>query len=333
MIISRAPLRITLGGGGTDLPSYYEKYGGFLISGAIDKYIYVGANHQFWHNYSLKYSKIEIAEEIDDIQHPLIKEALKYLNIQKGIEITSLADVPSGTGLGSSGAFLIALLNTLYHFNYLNPSKRTLAQDACHIELDIMKEHEGKQDKYACAEGSLKAYTFHPDGKVSITPLQDEDLLMRELEKKIYIFFTGEKRKIRAADALANQDIKLKQKDMDMTEKMHSIKRIGELTKQAFDNFEIDKFGMLLNEHWKTKISYAPDATTPFIDECYETAMEYGALGGKIMGAATQGAGFFMFYHPEEDKKSWDFVSAMEKKGLKRMPFKFDRKGVILMED
>jgi len=332
VIISRAPLRITLGGGGTDLPSYYEKHEGFLISGAINKYIYVGANHQFWHNYSLKYSKIEIAEEVEDIQHPLIKEAIKYLHIQKGIEITSLADIPSGTGLGSSGAFLIALLNTLYHHNLVQPSKRQLAQDACHIELDIMKEHEGKQDKYACSQGGVKAYTFHTNGKVSITHLTDEDLIMNDLEQKLYIFFTGKKREKRAADALANQDIKLKEEDMDMTSKMHQIKKIGLLTRQALENFELDKFGYLLDEHWQIKKAYAPDATTPFIDECYQTAKDYGALGGKVMGAATQGAGFFMFYHPDPDKKSWEFVSAMEKLGLKQMPFKFDREGVKLME-
>lgn len=327
MIISKAPLRITLGGGGTDLPSYYEKYEGFLIAGAINKHVYVGANRQFWPNYSLKYSKIEIKENINEIEHPLIREALRLLKIKGNIEITSLADIPSGTGLGSSGAFLVALLNTLHLYYNQEKSKRELAEQACEIELEILKEHEGKQDKYACAFGGIKGYYFHKNGRVSVVPLVDEDYVISELESKLFIFFTGERRKGKASDILKKQDIKIKEEEKDMTEKMNKIKVIGLRTKKAFENNNFDAFGRMLDEHWKVKKEYSITSTSPFIDKCYQTAIDYGALGGKIMGAGG-GGGFFMFYHPGESKEIWEFVYKMKTLGLERLNFKFDREGV-----
>jgi len=331
LIISRAPLRITLGGGGTDLPSFYKKYGGFLISGAINKHTYVGVNRQFYDTYSLKYSKVEIKESVDQIEHNLIREALKLLNIGPGIEVTSLADIPSGTGLGSSGAFLVTLLNSLHLYkNKGCCSKRQLAEEACKIELDILKEHEGKQDKYACAFGGIKAYEFHKNGDVSVIPLANEDMIISELKNNLLFFFTGLKRQGKASEALKNQDIKIQQNDNDMIRNLHVIKDIGLRTKTAFENLDFDTFGYLLHEHWKTKKQYSPSSTNDFIDDCYQTALDNGALGGKIMGAGG-GGGFFMFYHPGPEKEKWSFIDIMKQKGLKQMDYCFDHEGVVTL--
>jgi len=327
MIISRAPLRISLGGGGTDLPSYYEKREGFLIAGGINKHIYVGANKQFYDNYSLKYSKIEIVKNIQDIKHNLIREALNLLNIKRGIEVTSLANVPSGTGLGSSGAFLVALLNTLHQYNGDKfVYKRAIAEEACKIELEILKEHEGKQDKYACTFGSIKGYKFHKNGKVSVIPLINEDSVKRELEEKLFLFYTGQKRDAPASSILKEQDIKCKENNSDMLEKLDEIKNIGLRSKVALENEEFDRFGCLLNDHWIVKKKYSPKSVNKQIIDWYEFGLKRGALGGKIVGAG--GGGFMMFYHPGPVKRTWDFVSAMEEVGLKHMPFKFENNGV-----
>lgn len=328
MIISRTPLRITLGGGGTDLPSFYTKYGGFLISGAINKHVYVGVNRQFYNTYSLKYSKVEMKESIDQIEHNLIREALRLLDIPPGIEVTSLADIPSGTGLGSSGAFLVSLLNSLHLYKGKNSnSKRQLAEEACKIELDILKEHEGKQDKYACAFGGIKAYEFNKNGSVSVIPLVNEDMVISELKNNLLFFFTGIKRQGKASDALKNQDIKTKEDDSDMLRNLLEIKNIGLRTKKAFEDLDFDTFGYLLNDHWKIKKKYSPSSTNDFIDGCYQTALDNGALGGKIMGAGG-GGGFFMFYHPGTDKEKWSFIDVMKQKGLKQMDYSFDNEGV-----
>lgn len=330
MIISRAPLRLPLGGGGTDLPYYYKRYGGFLISGAINKHVYVGANRYFFNQYSLKYSKIEIKDKLEDIEHNLIREALRLLNIQPNIEITSLADIPSGTGLGSSGAFLVALLNSLHEFRGIHESKRQVAEQACKIEIDILKEAEGKQDKYACAFGGIKAYEFERDGSVKIIPLVNEDLVISELQQKMFLFFTGEKRKGKASDVLKTHVKQMQDGEDIMFTSLNQIKQIGIETKQAFENSDFDKFGYLLNKHWEIKKQYSPTSTSKFIDNCYKKAIELGALGGKIMGAGG-GGGFFMFYHPGEPKDVWNFLEVMKTIGLKKMEYKFDTNGVMVI--
>jgi len=329
MIISRAPFRISLGGGGTDLPSYYKKYGGFLISGAINKYMFVGANRQFYDKYLIRYSKTENVETVDDIKHPLIREALRLLKIPTGIEVTSLADVAAGTGVGSSGAFLISLLNTLYHYKNENVTKRQLAEDACKIELEILREHEGKQDKYATAFGGIKSYKFNRNGSVDVISLSNEDIIMKKLEQHLLLFFTGQRRDKPASEALKNQDIKTKSNDQDMLQALHQIRDIGIETKYALQNKDFDKFGNLLNEHWQIKKHYSPHSTNEFVDKCYKTAMNSGALGGKIMGAG--GGGFFMFYYPEDDETKINFIDIMLKLGLHHTPFKFDTMGVTVI--
>lgn len=329
MIISRAPLRISLGGGGTDLPTYYKKYGGFLIAGAINKHIYVGANQQFYNTYSLKYSKIEIAKKIDDINHPLIRESLRLLEVPPGIEITSLADVPSGTGLGSSGAFLVALLNTLHHYMGHNPTKRQIAEEACKIELDILKEPEGKQDKFVSAFGGIKAYEFSYNGFVNVIPLQNEDLISSMLKEKLLFFFTGERRQGKASDILRHHVKKMDENNVETYSSFNLIKNIGLKTKKAFEDLDFDMFGRLLDEHWEIKKEYSPESSNRFIDKCYKTAKKQGVLGGKIMGAG--GGGFFMFYHPGSITSKWEFAEMMKRLGLHQVTFDFDNEGVTTL--
>jgi D-glycero-alpha-D-manno-heptose-7-phosphate kinase len=280
MILSQAPVRITLGGGGTDLPSYYKKYEGFLIAGAIDKYLIVEANKHFYDTITLKYSKLEDVGNVNDIKHNLFREALKFVGIKKGIELTSLADVPAGSGLGSSGAFLVALLNTLHEFKGERATKRQLAEEACKIEIDILKEHEGKQDKYICSFGGIKAYKFHKDGNVSVLHLPNEDVIKSELESRLSIYFTGMTRKGTASDVLKKQDEKTEEQNPEMLEMLHKVKDIGLRTEKAFENFEFDQFGELMHEYWqiKTKMNPPKDDT---ITKYYDYAIKHGATGGR----------------------------------------------------
>lgn len=329
MILSRAPVRITLGGGGTDLPSYYEKYEGFLIAGAIDKYLIIGANRQFYDTIGLKYSKMEKVTKVNEIQHNLFREALKLLDIKTQIELTSLADIPAGSGLGSSGAFLISLLNTLREFKDEKTTKRQLAEDACKIELEILKEHEGKQDKYICSFGGIKVFKFHRNGEVSVLHLPNEDLIKTELENRLSIYFTGFTRKGTASDVLKRQDEKTKNKDSEMIEMLHKVKDIGIRTEKAFENCEFDVFGELMHEYWqiKTKINPPKDDN---IEKYYNYAIKHGATGGKVMGANTD-VGFLMFYHPGPGSKRREFEDSMEKIGLTKMTFRFDMDGVMTL--
>jgi D-glycero-alpha-D-manno-heptose-7-phosphate kinase len=327
MILSRAPVRITLGGGGTDLPSYYETYEGFLVAGTIDKYLIVGANRHFYDTIGLKYSKLEMVSNVNDIEHNLFREALRYVGITKSIELSSLADVPAGSGLGSSGAFLVALLNTLHEFKGEKRSKRELAEEACQIELELLKEHEGKQDKYACAFGGIRAYKFLKDGSVHVLPLSNEDVIKSELEKKLSIYFTGLTRAGVASDVLKHQDEKTKKGECNTIEMLHMIKEIGMQSKDALEKGEFDYFGQLLHKYWNIKQKLSPPKNKR-ITEYYEYAIKHGATGGKIMGANTD-VGFFMFYHPGPEKKRWAFETEMNSIGLKKMDFKFDMDGVV----
>jgi len=328
MIISKTPVRISLGGGGTDLPSYYEKREGFLIAGAIDKHVYVTANKEFFGNYSLKYSDIEKVKNVDDIKHKLIKNALKYLDIKAGIEITSLANIPARTGMGSSGAFLISLLNTLHLYKGEKVDKRQLAEEACKIEIDIMKEHEGKQDKYACAYGKIRAYKFHKNGNVSVIPLIDDDLIKSYLEENLFLFYTGNIRNQLASQALKVQDEKIKKDESEMMAYMDEIKKIGLESKVALEDSNFEFYGSLMHKHWCIKRKYSNLSSNDEIDKIYNFALKRGgAIGGKMIGAP--GGGFMLFYHSGPAKEHWSFVQTMENIGLKSIPFKFDMEGVV----
>jgi D-glycero-alpha-D-manno-heptose-7-phosphate kinase len=325
MIISKAPVRITLGGGGTDLPSYYESYEGFVIAGSIDKYIFVGANKPFTKKISLKYSSYEFVDNIEEIKHNLIRESLKIYGIDD-LEMTSLADIPSGTGLGSSGAFLVSLLNTLHIYKYGKiPSKREIAQLACKIELDILKEHEGKQDKYVSSFGGIKSYTFHKDGTVSIAPLINEDLIVSQLSKNLLLFYTGTKRDTKASDALRFQDKMIKE-DKEYARLLHTIKAIGIKSKILLESLKFEEYGELLNKHWEIKKMYAPHSTNEQINSIYKKAKQLGALGGKTIGAP--GGGFLLFYVPGPEKNIWNFTHEICKTGIKSVPYNFEFEGV-----
>jgi D-glycero-alpha-D-manno-heptose-7-phosphate kinase len=326
MIISRAPVRISLGGGGTDLESYYSKHGGFLIATAIDKYIFISANKRFYDSIRLSYSQTEIVNNISEIKHAIFREALNFINLQNGggIELVSIADIPANCGLGSSSSFTVALLNALHAYNREYVSQQQLAEEACVIEIEKLGQTIGKQDQYISALGGITAMTFQKDGKVIVKPVKMKDDAIDELERNILLYYTGIERS--ASDILKEQNEKSKKDEPAVIETLHQIKKIGYETQKAFETGNLEKFGELLDVHWNTKKQLSKNISSPFIDSCYETAKKNGALGGKIMGAG--GGGFFMFYAPENH----DILTrAMKEKGLKPMKFRFDFEGAKIL--
>lgn len=324
MIISRAPVRIPLGGGGTDLKSYYSKYGGFLISAAIDKYIFISVNKRFYDSIRLSYSNTEIVDDVSQIKHKIFRETFKYLNVNKGIEVVSIADVPANCGLGSSSSFTVSLLNALHAYKREFVSQKQIAEEACHIEIDILKEPIGKQDQYISAFGGIVCLTINKKGDVTVEPIKMDDETLGQLESNILLFSTGIERS--ASDILTVQNEKSEKNDVQVINTLHEIKRIGFETKKAFENGDLDTFGELLNEHWQTKKNLSNNISNKFIDDCYNTAIKNGALGGKIMGAG--GGGFFMFYHNKGRK---NIIKALKDKGLIPMRFKFDFEGAKIL--
>ncbi|MEK6543880.1 MAG: sugar kinase [Elusimicrobiota bacterium] len=327
MLISRAPVRITLGGGGTDLASYYSKHGGFLISGAINKYMYLCAHATF--NPAiirLSYSETEYLTDPYKVRHRIFREALRMQGIKKGIELVSVADVPPNCGLGSSSAFTVALLNALHAHQRRYITQAQLAEKACFIEIDMLKEPIGKQDQYASAFGGITCLTFEKNGDVRAEPLRLNAADAIEMESRIMLFYTGIER--RASEILKEQDAKAKANDQRVTESLHAIKQIGLTTRKLLESGRLDDFGDLLNEHWQTKKRLSVKVSNAFIDECYADALKHGALGGKLMGAG--GGGFFLFYCP---KNKGRLIKAMERHGLKLMPFRFDLSGAKIVAD
>lgn len=327
MIISRSPVRITLGGGGTDLPSYYSKYGGALIAAAIDKYTLVTAHTRFDDEIKLNYSQTEIVEKIEDIKHNIFREALKLLNINNRIELTSLSDMPSSSGLGTSSSFTIALLNALHTYKKEFVSQKQLAEEACHIEMDILKEPIGKQDQYISAFGGITYLEFEKDGTVKVEPVHMTEEARDELHHNIILFYTGIQRS--ASKILREQDEKSKKDENKTIDTLHEIKKVGLETKKAFEKGDVDKLGEYLDEHWNIKKRLSHGVSNTFIDECYDHAIKNGALGGKIMGAG--GGGFFMFYHNGNNTEKTAFIKEMAKKGLKKMRYNFDFEGTKIV--
>ena len=324
MIISRAPVRISLGGGGTDLRSYYSKHEGFLIAGAIDKYIFISANRRFYDSIRLSYSQTEIVNSVDEIKHEIFKAALSFLNMDTNIELVSIADVPANCGLGSSSSFTVSLLNALHAYKKEFISQKQLAEEACHIEIDILGEPIGKQDQYISAFGGVTALTFERDGNVIVEPVRMTEEALDELERNILLFHTGIERS--ASEILSEQNEKSKRDEAAVIDTLHQIKNIGRETKKAFESGNLDRFGELLDVHWQTKKQLSQKVSSDFIDDCYEAALENGALGGKIMGAG--GGGFFMFYCSEDQTK---LTNALKEKGLKPMRFRFDFEGAKIL--
>ena len=313
-------MRISLGGGGTDLPSYYREYGGFLIAAAIDKYVYVSAMRSFTEGIYLKYSQLEHVNRISDVKHPIIREALTMLQFKTPqIEITTLADIPAGTGLGSSGSFTTALLKALYTHRKRHLHQEELAELACHIEIDRLGEPVGKQDQYIAAIGGITSFTFHKDGKVSAEPLAISMETMHDLEDNLLLFFTGFSRS--ASGILADQNTRSNQHDSDMLKNLHYVKELGLQSKRALELGETKVFGELMHEHWEHKKRRSNGMSNPRIDEWYDLGMKHGALGGKLVGAG--GGGFLMFFA----KDRTELRRAMQVAGLEEVRFKFDFEG------
>jgi D-glycero-alpha-D-manno-heptose-7-phosphate kinase len=319
MIIARSPLRITLGGGGTDLPSYYSRYGGFVISAAIDQYVYVTVNRPFTPGYILKYSKLEHVQDIENIQHPIVREALCLVETPAQIEITALADIPAGTGLGSSGSFTTALLKALFAFNRRMVAPAELAELACEIEINRLAEPVGKQDQYIAAYGGVTCFTFCPSGKVTAEPLHLPPEGLHRLEDDILLFFTGYSRS--AGSILMDQKVRTEEVDPEMVRNLHYVKELGQRSKIALEMGNIAEFGEIMHEHWEHKKRRSDGMTNPQIDEWYEYARQNGAIGGKLVGAG--GGGFLMFC--AEDHRR--LRGAMAKAGLGEVRFRFDFDG------
>jgi len=320
MIITRSPLRISLGGGGTDLPSYYRKYEGFLISAAINKYVYINLHDTFVDYLIIKYSKMEEVNRIEDIKHPLIRESLKLLGFDAhNLEIASLADIPAGTGLGSSGSFTCSLLKALHAHKNTIITPAELAEQACHIELDILGEPVGKQDQYVSAFGGINCYTFCKDNRVKTEKLNISQETLYNLEDHLLLFFTGYSRS--ASKVLKEQDDKSKKNDSQMIDNLHFVKELGYKSKIAFEQGDLEEFASLMNLHWEHKKQRSDAMSNNRINTWYEVAMKNGALGGKLIGAG--GGGFLMFY--SEDTKK--LRHAMAHEGLKEVRFRFDFEG------
>ena len=324
MIITRSPLRISLGGGGTDLPSYSSPHGGFLIAGAIDKYVYINVHHRFSDGFLLKYSRLEEAATIDEIKHPIIREALKLAGVQeRNLEITSMADIPAGTGLGSSGSFTTALLKALHALrkNLVHPAE--LAEQACQIELEKLAEPIGKQDQYIAAYGGITCFKFMPDGRVEAFPLKISEETLFNLEDNLLLFFTGYSRS--ASKILKEQDDKSKKSDKAMIENLHFVKDLGFQSQRALESDDLREFARLMDVHWQRKKERSRAMSNSDVNSWYETAMANGALGGKLIGAG--GGGFLMFYADDKAR----LRHAMREKGLTEVRFRFDFEGTKIL--
>jgi Predicted kinase related to galactokinase and mevalonate kinase len=324
MIITRSPLRISLGGGGTDLPSYYEHHGGFLIAAAIDRYVYVTVNRPFGAGIRLKYSNIENCDTVDEVQHPILREALRMMNLRTPqIEITTLAEIPSGTGLGSSGSFTTALVKGLYAHRRRLLHSSEVARLACEIEIDRLHEPVGKQDQYIAAYGGVTCFDFHPDGSVEARPLAIGMDTLFELEDNLLLFFTGFSRS--AGSLLQDQKSRSEAADPEMIENLHYVKELGHRSQSALEAGRCTEFGELMHEHWEHKKLRTSGMSNPQIDEWYELGRRKGAIGGKLVGAG--GGGFLMFY--AEDRKG--LRQAMRDAGLEEVRFRFDFEGTKVM--
>ena len=320
MIITRSPLRISLGGGGTDLPSYYREHSGFVLAAAIDKHVYITLHQTFVEELIIKYSKMERVKSVDEVQHPLIRETLRLTKVEAPyLEITSMADIPAGTGLGSSGSFTTALLKALHTLkkNLIHPED--LAQQACYVEMDVLKEPIGKQDQYIAAYGGVTFFRFLPNGQVEASPLEIDTDTLYNLEENLLLFFTGYSRS--ASEILREQDVKSRQNDKEMITNLHFVKEIGRESKEALEGGDLRKFAELMNVHWEHKKKRSGSMTNDQIDHWYEVARANGAMGGKLIGAG--GGGFLMFY--AEDKMA--LRRAMRGAGLEEVRFRFDFEG------
>jgi D-glycero-alpha-D-manno-heptose-7-phosphate kinase len=320
MIIARSPLRITLGGGGTDLPSYYRQREGFLIAAAIDRYVYITIHDTFVDDLIVKYSEMERVGHAKELKHPIIREALALMDMDgRSMEITSMADIPAGTGLGSSGSFTTALLKALHAHRRHAVLPEDIARQACEIELDRLMEPIGKQDQYIAAYGGVTCFTFGKDDSVRSSPLtlgvEDRNCL----EENLLLFFTGFSRK--ASTILKEQDTKSRSLDPEMMDNLDYVKDLGQRSQRALQCGNFPTFARLMDEHWQHKKRRSNSMSNGMINEWYDLAMRNGAMGGKLIGAG--GGGFLMFYTEDRTR----LRRAMAAAGLPEVRFRFDYDG------
>lgn len=343
MIIVKAPLRISIGGGGTDLPSYYEHFESTFISAAINKYIYISVHPIFIDDIILKYSEMERVSSPNEIKHPIVREALKQTGINSAIEISSFADIPSGTGLGSSGTFTVSLLKALYTFKNINHNNMSLAEDACRIEIEKLGAPIGKQDQYISSVGGLTRFHIDKQGQVTARALEMDRHSRIDLEEHLLLFFTGYSRsanellreqdqKTKEASKPATReissDVSLNKPNNEMIENLHFTKELGLKIGNALEKGKLGEFGQLMNTHWEYKKKRSKSMSTGRIDEWYNLAMNNGALGGKLIGAG--GGGFLMFL--ADDKRR--LRKTMREAGLQDVPFRFDNLGAqVVLHD
>jgi D-glycero-alpha-D-manno-heptose-7-phosphate kinase len=324
MIITRSPLRISLGGGGTDLPSYYREHGGFLVAAAIDRYVYITLHETFVEECIIKYSQMERVLSLDAIAHPLIREALRLTSTPTAyLEIASMSDIPAGTGLGSSGSFTTALLHALHVMNREIVTKDRLAQEACHIEIDVLRETVGKQDQYIAAYGGITSFAFNPDDTVSASPVRLDTETRANLQDNLVLFFTGYTRS--ASKILSDQDQRTKDGDRSTIDGLHYVKELGRASHAALESGDLRRFAELMHEHWEHKRKRPGGMSNPQIDAWYEIGRRHGALGGKIIGAG--GGGFLMFYTEEKSRLRRGMLEA----GLKEVRLNFDFQGTTVV--
>jgi len=324
MIITRSPLRISLGGGGTDLASYYGEHGGFLIAGAIDKYIYITLHETFIEELIIKYSKLERVTSASQIEHPIIREAFAMLGIERtNLEMTSMADIPAGTGLGSSGSFTTALLKALHAWkrDFVHPHE--LAEQACEIEIERLREPIGKQDQFIAAYGGITAFTFHKDGRVEARKAAISEDTIHDLEDNLLLFFTGYSRS--ASAILKDQKTRSEKADSAMIENLHRTKDLGLRSLACLESGDTPGFAALMHEHWLGKRARSTGMSNDQINAWYDLAMANGALGGKLIGAG--GGGFLMFYAADRAR----LRKAIRDAGLQEVRFRFDFEGTKIL--
>lgn len=324
MIMTRTPLRISLGGGGTDLPSYSRQFGGFVLSAAINKYVYITVNRSFLPGYFLKYSDTEHAETRSEIRHPLLREALEMHDVPKPLEVVSVTDVPAGTGLGSSGTFLVGLMHALYAHKREPVSAEDLAREAIEIEMVRLKEPVGKQDQYIAAYGGLLCQEYGIDSEVRIAPLKMTEARVRELRDSLMLFFVGYTRN--SSELLADQKMRSLKGEPSMLENLHFTKELGREIQKVLETGHIAEFGPLMDAHWQRKRTRSTGMTSSRIDELYELAMNKGgATGGKLVGAG--GSGFLLFQTGDRRR----LRNVMTEAGLSEMDFRFDFDGSVVL--
>jgi D-glycero-alpha-D-manno-heptose-7-phosphate kinase len=323
MILTRTPLRISIAGGGTDLPSYYRRHGGTVISAAINKYVYLAINRTFTADYLLKYAELERVDKVDDIEHALIREILRLYDVEPGIEIVSVADIPSGTGLGSSGSFTVGLLRALHAFRQDHVSTQALAEAACHVEIERLGDPVGKQDQYIAAFGGLTRFEFAADGSVEVERLAVTDETLADLEEHLVLFFTGYSR--RATTILADQKQRSEEDDEAMLANLDEVGELGRQIAVALEAGDTAAFAALMHEHWLRKRERTRGISSDEIDGWYELARANGALGGKLVGA---GAGGFLLFYADSPRQ---VRRAMVGAGLSEVRFGFDHDGSVVL--